>query len=459
MSDNWTNRFEKFKNRKQNAAKKQQIENDQKQIDDKLAQAKKERSAKYQYKNAKGFKAKVKVFAKTRKQGVETKLKKVLAAIMAAARFIGSFIRRHLLLLLIVIPLCIVCGFFVIFWISLTQAIGDTPHYYCDLDASPNIKNSAVYKQYCTQSRTVFSFENLTGHYVVQDGSGPCSSCSTLNMIIRYYTYYGINIYEYLWQENGQYTLEGQNVHETRNTLRKAINTSAETSCTCGSWAKGSKYFAKLHGKGSDYKMANWGYYSDNSLDIAEWDQTGSVYIEGLYNKDGWVFDLSLECVEHTTADGVRYGANTSWATLWEPKDIVIGGIPLKVKHESGSQLNADYIAQLLDSPDICGAAGIHVFYGYPKPGNKDGQHGILITGYEGDGDNRIWYVVDPGKGLAGGFEGPLNSSTFALNSEGLTALFKSGGNLVSTSSGNYYFKDIVYCYPATGYQPAYTSD
>ena len=42
------------------------------------------------------------------------------------------------------------------------------------------------YKQYCENETSFMKFSDIDGHYVVQDGAGPCCSCAMLNMLISY---------------------------------------------------------------------------------------------------------------------------------------------------------------------------------------------------------------------------------------------------------------------------------
>lgn len=63
---------------------------------------------------------------------------------------IAGFIYTHWLQLLIALIIALILYFLVIPAVQIISwKIGNTPHYYCDLEASPGIKSSLVYKQYC----------------------------------------------------------------------------------------------------------------------------------------------------------------------------------------------------------------------------------------------------------------------------------------------------------------------
>ena len=74
------------------------------------------------------------------------KLKDTFQKIQKTAKAIGSFIAKFWIPIVIVL----VCVLFLIPLIcALFLQVGNSPHFYCDLEAPPSIKSTAVYKQYC----------------------------------------------------------------------------------------------------------------------------------------------------------------------------------------------------------------------------------------------------------------------------------------------------------------------
>ena len=341
------------------------------------------------------------------------KIKKMFKRVADVVKFIAAHIK--LIGIAALITIAIYAG--VIFVISIVQACNPTPHYYCDLNASSSLKKTAVYKQYCSNGKG-FSLENLQGHYIIQDGSGPCTDCSLANLMMRYYSSKDVNFFDYLWAEDGLYTVDGQTIESnhisTPTTLRHAVNggqTSASDETT-SSKKNGSIEFSTVHGR--QINMANWGYLRDDSLDLAQYEQTSDFYQDNSDNEN-WVWDLSLR-------DGE---SGTTWAVVWS-HEIKIGDVRCTIETEEGSGLTSDALLDVFNGERngtlTDPAAGCLVYYSYPG----DGNHAVLITGYE---DNH-WRIVDPAKGISGGFEGPLDgSSNFAIHDSGLSALFDSKQN------------------------------
>lgn len=444
----WNRAWQKVKNK---ASHNFDESKQQKAFEKEEANEAKQRKKQYkQDTKVKGFRAKAKQRWKKRAEkvansNIANKIKRVIAIIVSFA----SFVRRHLLLFLFLLLLCLIIIPLALFGVSLLQAIGSSPHYYCDLDASAYTKSSAIYKQYCTTARGGVTFENLNGHYVVQDGSGPCTSCTTLNLLIRYYAAYDINLYDYLWQADGQYTIDGQvgvvdNSHH-QVTLRDILNTDEPTTCSTNSTSPyGSRKFAEKHGRGYNYNMSNWGYFSDTSLDIADTDTLSYSHVD-ISNQDGWVWDLSMD----------NFGPHSSWRTWWSPS-IEIEGVATNFQFSSASTISGKQIKEALDKEyDMSGNQwGVHMWYSYPKEG-KNGTHSILITGYPGDklGHDK-WMIIDPALGRGGGFEGPVtsngNDSVFCWKGAAVEALLNSDSHSIARDGGVYTISTICYILPPT---------
>lgn len=321
----------------------------------------------------------------------------------------------------------------VIFGISIGQSVGTSPHYYCDVEATTSVKNSKLYKQYCVRAKG-FELENINGHYLVQDGSGPCTDCSMNNMFLRYFTRLDINWYDYLWQQDGQYAIEGQlltNSIGQESTIRHHLNAYTTATAEQGvdvahdSVVNGSIHFAELHNK-PGYTMANWGYFRDNSLDIEKWNQTYNYYIN---NKDNskWVWDLSLP----------NFGEGSNWCVNWTQKLKLNGLLNVEtVILDTG--FNQAVLKDMFTNPTICGQAGIVVFY--DRDGDASPDHAILVTGY--DTQRKEYRVVDPALGTAGGFEGPASSANFCSEAAGVSAML----NSEECKYGTYSICTIVYC-------------
>ncbi|MBQ8218192.1 MAG: hypothetical protein IJZ79_02710 [Bacilli bacterium] len=327
------------------------------------------------------------------------KIQQAIKATIDAVKWVITNIKP----IAIVTAVVLVLGNATIFVISVVQSVNPTPHYYCDTEATRSIKKTAVYQQYCTDAGS-FELDNLNGHYIIQDGPGPCTDCSMNNLFMRYYSLLDINYFDYLWGEDGQYKPEGQiltsSAFSTPGTIRKVINGGQDSSTDSSryrcnsSLTNGSYAFSRAHG--NPLTMANWGYFRDSSLDIAEYEQTSDYYINNSAS-DKWVWDLSLR-------EGAR---GTTWSVLWE-YTLTLDGIPCVVTTINGSAITGDVIKDILNSTNgEVGDAGVVLYYDYK--GDSDADHGILITGY--DEDTGYWRVVDPAKGINGGFEGPLDGS------------------------------------------------
>jgi hypothetical protein len=229
------------------------------------------------------------------------------------------------------------------------------------------------------------------------------------------------------------YKNEGQTLSTTLSTspvtIRKAVNgnTNAKTACTSKvGLAHGARQFASEHGV-TGWTMANWCYLRDDSLDLASYEQTDDYYLSNA-DSDKWVFDLSVP----------NKGTGSSWAVYWSQVLQVsdINAIEVTAK---GSSVTGETIKDLLSDSNVCGDAGILLYYNYPKDGGT-GHHAILITKY--DEDTGYWYVIDSAKGLSGGYEGPLDGSgNFGIYDTDIAALLNSGAH----SNGAYSINRICY--------------
>ena len=386
-----------------------------------------------EFAKAPGFSGKMKfagskIGNKIAKSDTVKKAKELIKKIQAMARVIVANAKPILIISLIVL----IGGNAIMFIISISQSASQTPHYYCDTEASSSLKKTSVYKQYCAGSGG-FELDNLNGHYIIQDGSGPCTDCSYNNMFMRYYTTAGLNYFDYLWKEDGMYAPEGQTLTSssvsTPNTIRRIINggsnSTTDTKCNA-SLAHGTKAFSAEHGK--TITMANWGYLRDDSLDIESFAQTDDYYLDNTSN-DKWVFDLSLN----------NRAAGTTWSVFWE-YTLTIDDISCIVASVDGKSITGETIKNILNGQDSAvGEAGVVLYYDYTGDGIPD--HAILLTEY--DENTGYWRVIDSAKGLSGGFEGPMDGSRhFGIHDSELNSLLNSDSN----SSGNFALCRISYC-------------
>jgi hypothetical protein len=382
-----------------------------------------------EFAKAKGVKAKAGLVANKFK-GSETykKLKELILKVQQIAAQIAAYAYP----LVIIAAILIVGATATIFIISVAQSVSPTPHYYCDTEADSSLRKTTVYQQYCTNGDN-FDLENLNGHYIVQDGSGPCADCATANMFMRYYTTKGLNFFDYLWDDTGMYKNDGQTLSSSLSTspvtIRKAVNGSNNNSTACTSTvglAHGARQFASEHGV-TGWTMANWCYLRDESLDLATYEQTDDYYLSNADN-DKWVFDLSVP----------NKGIGSTWCGCWSQVLQVSDINAIEVTAE-GSSVTGETIKDLLSDGNVCGDAGILLYYNYPKDGSTS-NHAILITKY--DEDTGYWYAIDSAKGLSGGYEGPLDGSgNFGIHDTDIAALLDSGEH----ANGEYSINRICY--------------
>lgn len=342
------------------------------------------------------------------KNGIKSKIKgyeaykkaqELVATVQKAITFVVSNIKE----IAIVSAVVIVTYNLAIIGISVAQTIGKTPHYYCEIDADSAMKKSALYKQYCSNGKSGFDLENLNGHYVVQDGSYPCTCTSMLNLLIRYYAGQNINLYDYMWDETGQYDAEmlanTQYQTYTGVSVRGVTNgnVTSSTGSDQSSWGAkyGSEDFALNNGK-VNYDMPNWGYLRDDTLDYSG-EVIDENFAEDNSNNEKWVWDLSLE----------NRGAKTTWSAVWDGI-YTVDGHTVKTESVTSGWSNASELKTILDNNPY----GIVAYKSYTKSDGTESAHAIVITGYAED----IFFVIDPGLGMAGGFEGPHTSSNFVLS-------------------------------------------
>ena len=371
----WKEKFEKSNNRIKNDIKQKTKDN----ID--LTKQKIEHTDAVQFMKQKGFKAKASFVGNKIK---DSKLGQTVRKIGKVAGNIINFIVAN------AIPIAIISGIFVfgttaaINAIAISQALGTSPHYYCYLDPPEAVKNSIEYQQYCQNDATYIKMDSVNGHYVVQDGPGPCVSCSVLNMLIRFYYANNINIYNYLWQSNGTYAPIGSSIIANRDEYNlRLFVTGSDLMNDSSKWAatnipNGSKEFAENHGK-KDYTMANWGYLRDPAINVT------NGYPD-LSTNDNWVWDLSLE----NDAPG------TDWSAQWySGNNVTIEGTKATFVQERRAFRSLEEFKILLDAHP----AGIVVYRQYAAGQN----HGILVTGY--NESTGTFMVVDPALSIMGGYE------------------------------------------------------
>lgn len=372
-------------------------EKDKKSVKDLAAQKRKDLEDKLLDQVADKGSLKGKLLAKGIKLVKDNKYLKEASKVIS---FIASNIQTILVILLIIIVAC----YFLITFMSIFQAIGSTPHYYCDIDADKGVKRSKVYQQYCTNGSVGFELDNINGHYIVQDGSGPCTDCACLNLLLRYYTSKEINLYDYLWDNTGQFIADNNalSLDTTfgNTSIRKYIAASGNTNCSNkASLTRGSKWFAKKHptkniSNSNNFSKADWGYVRDESLSFEGLDFDEAINTDEAKNistNDNWVWDLSCE---------------TTWSAQWgEGNYITIDGVTATWEYPEKWTNKEELKALLLKYP-----SGIVAWRNYGS-----GNHAILITGW--NEEEQCFNVVDSALATSGGFEGPATSPNFVIQS------------------------------------------
>ena len=323
-------------------------------------------------------------------QKFKARMKRLVESIKAALPWL-----KWILIISLVVTL-LWNGF--LFFKGIVAAVGGTPHFYCELEADRKTQKSAFYQQYC-DFHTGLDLAELNGHYIIQDGSGPCTACATLNLLMRYYTANGVNFFDYLWDEDGhnvytefpsnsanknQWYYYISNAYST--TYSKGSNRDANAGLDGpGSWHS----FAASHGNllaGGWDNIPNWGFYfSEDIYEIGSW--------TGRWTDGNWTYDVD----GYGSLGGGVWGkwyANT-YAT--NGKNITIDGVTATFVFKSGTPTQNELISLLQTHP-----SGVAFVYS---------GHGMLLTKYE-DG---VFWMVDSGKYRSGGYEGPANNSNFCI--------------------------------------------
>lgn len=395
-----------------------------------IAKHKVQDSTAYQFAKAKGFKGKAKALMggaskKLNSYEFVKKLKAIFQKVQAAVSFL---VENYWILIATAVVILLYNG--ALFIIGIVQSASPTPHFYCIVDADSSMKQTALYQQYCGSGG--FDLENLQGHYIIQDGSGPCTDCATNNLIMRFCALKDENYFDYLWQEDGMYTMDGQTVPYNNasqsGTLRQIISAGGNggiTDCKTSTKANGANEFATKHGK-NGWDIANWGYYRDENFDVSSWEQTDNFYVDNSGN-DKWVFDLS---------------AQGSWDCRW-PTSLKIGDTVVQIEWLTDTSVTGETVKKVLDGGyAMCEPeAGCVVYYDYGPS-----AHAVLITGYDDSEQLGGWRIIDSAKGLEGGYEGPLDDPNFAIMNSRVRQLLNSGqhtsGGLTFLRIG--YIKDIT---------------
>jgi hypothetical protein len=77
---------------------------------------------------------------------------KTMQKLITYIKAIGKFIKNNKLtiwILSILIAIILLFSEVVFFFTGISQSFNQSPHYYCDIDAPPEVKHSALYRQYC----------------------------------------------------------------------------------------------------------------------------------------------------------------------------------------------------------------------------------------------------------------------------------------------------------------------
>ncbi len=324
------------------------------------------------------------------------KIKKIFAAIQKAIAFIIS----NAYVILIITGIVLITSSIVFQCISMAQASGASPHYYCDLKPDDKIKDSELYKQYCVHNYDSMVFSSMNGHYIVQDGKGPAEACAVNNMLLRFWYLNDFNWYDTLWTDDGQYPANSDykmDYYNSATTFRQYIiggglsygRKNTNKALKHSSNVKGSLVFAQEHK--SSYTSSNWGYVRDNTLKYKD----GQNKYADLSKKDKWVWDLSAP-------NGTSWDVNPS--TLCPMGLYASGYAEVEVKKETTLWKDKQGLIDIL----------------YGNLGNKNhaegivvvfNNHSVLVTGYDPMKDT--FTVIDSGLGMLGGFEGPATSSHF----------------------------------------------
>lgn len=359
------------------------------------------------------------------------KTKKFIEDIKAIVTFIVDNIK----VIAIVGAIVIVGGTISIFIVSLTQAFGPTPHFYCEFDPDEYTENLEFYQQYCTNNQDSFVLETLNGHYIVMDCVSQTNTvqmekaCSIQNMILRFSCMNGINYYDCIWGADGQYPLVPSVVYRYDNGGTNARNyviggdysTSDEYSYLSGNRASamGARNFAASQGR-TGYTDATWGYVRDASLNF---ENKVSAYSTQVMNTN-WVWDLSApdNCTWYVANQDLDFSINSS--------KYFMGGM---VQVEWHSSSDPEMWEDLVDLVDLL--QGNRGYRRHPEGiVVVTSDSAILLTGF--DPAQGGFMCIDPTRGMAGGFEGPVTSRNF--NNSGITQ------EMLETGSGILGYYELV---------------
>lgn len=304
------------------------------------------------------------------------------------------------------------------FIISLAQGFGQSPHFYCDVDPDDFSTDSIFYQQYCERNANSFELEKLNGHYIVQDAYGNATelakACALNNMLLRFWCMNEVNWYDCIWDNTGEYPVEppltikysngagnirtfmtgGELVKDTKSTY------SYESKSYTSSGAIGSRNFAASKGY-KNYNYGNWGFVRDSSLNF---DYTEDAY-KDLSKSTEWVWDLSTVVSSDGSYTPYSWYVNDASFTLNVESSWAFSGGIVEIKKGSFSALEDK--ATVLDF--LRGERG---FKKHPEGiVVYTDDYAVLVTGYNDFDETFI--CIDSGMGLAGGFEGPINSKNF----------------------------------------------
>lgn len=340
------------------------------------------------FKNAEGIKGKTKFVAggvgrRAKKKWANSKTREKVKKFVATVKRIIAIIKAVYIPLAITMGLILLIGNFVVWAYSVYAAVGRTPHYYCDIETDdPGIKRSYLYQQYCANGSGL-NLEELNGHYIIQSGSGPCTSCATLNLWMRFFAANDINFFDYLWNENGETLNKVDKNGSEESTTFSAIG---RGTCKYPNFVNDSRYpkasqFMSQHGKGN---YATMGYVYNEEEYTEQEDLTGS---------DDWTFTTLLGNVSDT-----HYGCH-GWD---DGVTITIENASLTMKVDTDpAHCKIDYIKTIMDAHP----SGIIIYF---KCNSDYGYHGVLLTKYE---DGKL-YMVDSAPRLRGGWELPVETKS-----------------------------------------------
>lgn len=333
-------------------------------------------------------------------------------------KVIFEFIKNNWKIILIVTLILTFGTTIATFVISLAQGFGQSPHYYCDIEPDENSEDSIFYQQYCERIVNSFELENLNGHYIVQDSSGSApelqKACALNNMLLRFWCMNNVNWYDCIWDNTGNYPLESPLTIRYENgasNIRTFVSggelvkdSKKSYTYNCNDYTAkgpvGSRNFAASKGY-SGYNYGNWGYVRDSSLNF---DNTVDAYKSNKSSTE-WVWDLSSVVKTDGSYTPYSWYVNDANFTMYVESSYAFrGGIVTIVKNTYSSLEDKQTLIDFLrgDRGFKKHPEGIVVY---------TDNAAVLITGY--DDFEETFICIDSAMGLAGGFEGPINSKNF----------------------------------------------